>query len=548
MYYLLTIGVVILVSAPELEASPADDSPDAPPKNDDGDLVLGDGAIDNDDDIHNVGKPIEATPKPDDGDEASPAAEAADTKKTASPVTPAPAATAADSKPKEKLDPIDPRPYYLSDPNSIEYNEEPEENAVWGEEHSKKVLDAATLTKLVEILTSPTYYDPTFLHTIMLTFRSFADRNTLIDKLFERFNMPPPKNSSHEEFAHFKKNQLDRVRTRVTQTYKYWIENFYLYDFGVDPEALKKIEGIAQNMEKCNAAHLAKMINSAVEKMRKEDSSGRVRSDLKCPPPLLPKKSLFGGKSKKTEIMKWPLLEVARQITMIDFAIFSKIEPKECLNQAWNKGHRETKAPNIYRMINWFNQLSNWVGSVIVQLPELEDRVKMMGKFIELANHCKELNNFNALFSVLSGLALASIFRLKQTWAALPPEDLQKYKDLQKYTSREKNFKEVRVAIRSVKPPCIPYIGLYLTDLTFIEDGNPKYVGDKINFVKCRKFAEVIRDMQTYQNSRYALQEVPEVRDMLLAVVPLTEDQMYKESLAREGRTGGPAAAQAAKK
>ena len=31
------------------------------------------------------------------------------------------------------------------------------------------------------------------------------------------------------------------------------------------------------------------------------------------------------------------------------------IQPKECLNQSWNKESRQDKAPNIYKMIQWFN-------------------------------------------------------------------------------------------------------------------------------------------------------------------------------------------------
>ena len=33
--------------------------------------------------------------------------------------------------------------------------------------------------------------------------------------------------------------------------------------------------------------------------------------------------------------------------------------------------------------------------------------------------------------------------------------------------------------------PCVPYIGIYLSDLTFIEDGNPEFLDENlINFQK----------------------------------------------------------------
>lgn len=37
-------------------------------------------------------------------------------------------------------------------------------------------------------------------------------------------------------------------------------------------------------------------------------------------------------------------------------------------------------------------------------------------------------------------------------------------------TNREKNFAAMRAAIKAIDPPVIPYLGMYLTDLTFIDE------------------------------------------------------------------------------
>jgi son of sevenless-like protein len=71
--------------------------------------------------------------------------------------------------------------------------------------------------------------------------------------------------------------------------------------------------------------------------------------------------------------------------------------------------------------------------------------------------------------------------------------------------------------------------GVYLTDLTFIEDGIPSLI---------KKTAEVIRDIQQYQNVPYPLQPVPELQDYILTNMQSAGDvhEMYEMSLSVEPR------------
>lgn len=82
--------------------------------------------------------------------------------------------------------------------------------------------------------------------------------------------------------------------------------------------------------------------------------------------------------------------------------------------------------------------------------------------------------------------------------------------------------------------------GVYLTDLTFIEDGIPGVIKktNLINFAKRSKTAEVIRDIQQYQNVPYPLQPVPELQEYILTNMQTAGDvhEMYDRSLAVEPR------------
>ncbi len=81
---------------------------------------------------------------------------------------------------------------------------------------------------------------------------------------------------------------------------------------------------------------------------------------------------------------------------------------------------------------------------------------------------------------------------------------------------------------------------MYLTDLTFIEDGITSLMKNTnaINFAKRAKTAEVIRDIQQYQNVPYPLQPVPELQDYIIENMRSAGDvhEMYERSLEVEPR------------
>lgn len=78
-----------------------------------------------------------------------------------------------------------------------------------------------------------------------------------------------------------------------------------------------------------------------------------------------------------------------------------------------------------------------------------------------------------------------------------------------------------------------------MTDLTFIEDGIPSLTqSNLINFNKRAKTAEVIRDIQQYQNAPYQLQTVSELQEFVLSNIQRAGDvhEMYERSLEVEPR------------
>lgn len=97
-------------------------------------------------------------------------------------------------------------------------------------------------------------------------------------------------------------------------------------------------------------------------------------------------------------------------------------------------------------------------------------------------------------------------------------------------------------------PPSNPFpktnskIGVYLTDLVFIEDGIPSNTPNgMINFSKRYKIADVFQDIRQFQNTPYVLQPVPELQDHIKKQLQSAKDinEMYERSTELEPRQHG---------
>eukprot|EP00050_Salpingoeca_kvevrii_P015775 m.49989 g.49989 ORF g.49989 m.49989 type:complete len:563 (-) comp6506_c1_seq1:341-2029(-) len=158
--------------------------------------------------------------------------------------------------------------------------------------------------------------------------------------------------------------------------------------------------------------------------------------------------------------------DFATQITLENWELFRRLEPEELRNGAWMKDDKQDRAPNVVALSSQFNSLSFWVTHEVVMTQEKEARANKIGHFIRIAKKLRELNNFHGLRAILAGLQSAPIYRLKQSWELVRTRERERFSKLELLASNADNFHEMRQALMSSKPPCIPYLGMYLTDLT----------------------------------------------------------------------------------
>eukprot|EP00027_Filamoeba_sp_ATCC50430_P005468 CAMPEP_0168560888 /NCGR_PEP_ID=MMETSP0413-20121227/11301_1 /TAXON_ID=136452 /ORGANISM="Filamoeba nolandi, Strain NC-AS-23-1" /LENGTH=1108 /DNA_ID=CAMNT_0008592221 /DNA_START=186 /DNA_END=3513 /DNA_ORIENTATION=- len=390
-----------------------------------------------------------------------------------------------------------------------------------------------TLNQIMIYLT--TVPDTNFLKTFLITYQSFATPWAVLQKLEQRYQGP-------KDDPKFDANEHLKIKLRVGVVLKYWIETQF-HDFD-----MTLVEKLGQFLERIkndsvHAKQMSELATRLSQELIKKNSANRqsvrintgfdkVSIDIKVPEGNISPVGLF---------LRFSESEIARQLTVLEFNIFKNIRASELVNQAWNKPKLQYRAPNIGALISRANKISFWVASLIVWQAKLADRVKILEKYIKIALHLKELNNFNTLISVIAGLNISAVSRLKHTWDQVEKGSAEALKKMQETFNPANSFKIYRQARYEAtsKGPVMPYIGVPLSDLTFAEDGNPDHLQNDPNIINVSKreiIGKIIMDLQLNQQQSYSIPVVEPVHTFLTDLPYSNEKDLYDLSLLREPR------------
>jgi len=337
---------------------------------------------------------------------------------------------------------------------------------------------------------------------------------------------------------HVKKGKVDDkritgIQLRVCVVLKYWIEN-QAADF--DNELIRKLNDFLVNtLPKDSHGELSKQLQKQLA-AKVEDLSVKRKATLVDPFTSLQVQEHL---SPATLFSALNESEIARQLTLIEFDLFAKIQASELFNQSWNKPKLHHRAPHILNMIGRANHLSFWVASLLLWAPTAAERTKVLTKFIMIAQHLHELHNFNTLMGVVAGINMSAVSRLKHTFADLDKKVRDVMDQLQQLLNPGSSFKSYRQELQKCRLPCMPYLGTYLTDLTFMEDGNPDFFASKgsapvINFFKRELVYNTLREIRMYQESGYKFPIVEPIHTFLQTLPFAEEKDLYELSLHRE--------------
>ncbi|KAF4467120.1 hypothetical protein FALBO_6016 [Fusarium albosuccineum] len=427
-------------------------------------------------------------------------------------------------------------------------------------------VTGGSLPALVERLTThESTPDAMFVSTFYLTFRLFCSPVRLAEALIERF-----------DYVHDSPHVAGPVRLRVYNAFKGWLESHWrdetdrealglIMPFAefklasVLPSAGRRLLELAQRV-----SGEGSLVPRLVSSMGKTNTSiGQyVPAETPLPIPAITKGQLtlltsFKMGVAQPSILDFDALELARQLTIKQMNIFCSILPEELLASQWMK-KGGVDAPNVKAMSSLSTDLSNLVAETILQQQEVKKRAQVIKQWIKVAHQCLELHNYDGLMAIICSLNSSTISRLRKTWDVISAKRKDMLRNLQTLVEPSQNNKVLRTRLHDHVPPCLPFLGMYLTDLTFVDIGNPPTkqmsLGHEseedgaggitvVNFDKHTRTAKIIGELQRFQIP-YRLTEVPDMQDWMSSQIQQVREgdqgnvqvSYYRKSLMLEPR------------
>ncbi|CAZ79351.1 unnamed protein product [Tuber melanosporum] len=423
-------------------------------------------------------------------------------------------------------------------------------------------ITGGTLPALVERLTvHDSTPDAVFVATFYLTFRLFTTPKEFAQSLVDRFDSVGDSTTGAAP-----------VRLRVYNVFKGWLESHWRKN--VDDEGLETITSFAEGKLKAILPAAGKRLEELAEKVSSTDGPlvprlvsgiGKATTattqytlpETPIQPPVVTRNQLSLLRSALTggpnpTVLDFDPSELARQLTLKESKMFCSILPEELLAQEWTK-KRGSLAINVLSMSSLSTDLANLVAETILDATDPKRRAILIKHWIKVADRCLELNNYDSLMAIMCTLNTSTIGRLKRTWELVSYKTKLVLDHLRAVIDVSKNHAVLRARLRGHVPPCLPFLGTYLTDLTFIDVGNPSKrpvsegsTKQLINFDKHVKTARIISELQRFQIP-YRIAEVPEMQEWIDAQIDRVHNSktadvqhLYRRSLLLEPRETQP--------
>ncbi|KAJ6240787.1 molting protein mlt-4 [Anaeramoeba flamelloides] len=392
----------------------------------------------------------------------------------------------------------------------------------------------ATEDKIIEYFLTDTNYNQDFIESFLLMHIYFITSENLFINLLTIYNHIDPFLLNVIYIDPDLKDPTSFIRTQIIKLIKTWVTVSYI-DFQKSRKFKKKLEKFLSNQSSSYPDEV-KLINKIINRQqlimkqgkKKEakrekqltsennfkeisssendlelfesnqdpnqnseiinnDKSNKNNDESNGPPtPIIPMnlqkkmKKLNQPMRKRIQIdllMDCDALELARQLTLIKFRYFKRIQKREfkdwIIEKKKQNSNQKSNTKIIKNMLEYHNysvSLISWFSYQIVKETKKNKRIKRVQKLVLIAKACKELQNYATMMEIITALQSKEILRLTKTWKGVNKIQITICKEIKNEIEEFSIGNQFINFYRQANPPCIPYLENFFNSIQKIEN------------------------------------------------------------------------------
>ncbi len=162
---------------------------------------------------------------------------------------------------------------------------------------------------------------------------------------------------------------------------------------------------------------------------------------------------------------------LAQQMTLVEKSALCEVEWSDLVEMRWDSKNADvmdwvecllnTNIRGIDLVSTRFNIMVKWALSEIVLTQDIQERARVITKYIHVAAHARRLHNYATMLQLTLALTSTDCTRLTKTWSLVSSPDKSLLKHMETLAQPLRNFHDLRAEMESadLSDGCIPFLG-----------------------------------------------------------------------------------------